>query len=104
MRENLDVMNPPTAAKMVLLARVVDKRFPVESHVTTVYKQRTDALSKQEKAQDTPRLVLRRLKQILTEAREDLRKALVWSIPSLKVRTGPTGKIITSLPMWHVRT
>ena len=61
MRENVDVMNPPTAAKMVLLARVVDKRFPVESHVTTVCKQRTDALSKQEKAQDTPRLVLRRL-------------------------------------------
>jgi hypothetical protein len=59
---------PLTDNKLVQLAHIIEKRLPVESHVTTVYKERIATLSKQQRAKETPKTVLYRIKQILTSS------------------------------------
>ena len=103
-KENVDPLTPMSSSRLLELAQIIEKRLPVESHVTTLYKQRTAALSKQQKANNTPLLVIRRIKLILTEARTLIREALVWNHPARNIRTNQTGKIITSSPSTNTNT
>jgi hypothetical protein len=94
-RDHTNVMEPFSNQRNRELVKLLTARLPVESHVTTTFRLRTEALSAEARLNETPKTFLRRLNLILGEARTAIKAATLWQTPSLRINTNAKGVIIT---------
>jgi hypothetical protein len=77
-----------SSERSLALSVMISARLPLESEVTTAYKQALERLSPSEKLLDTPDRVCRRIKIALSTARSDIRKAFCLMRESRQISEG----------------
>jgi hypothetical protein len=87
-----------SSERLCELSKIISSRLPVDSQIVTTYREAFSYLTDLERQEDTPQLVINRIKKIMNQARKEIRFANKWQSQGLSFLTDKKGYPIGNTP------